>query len=141
MASVRQRGQSTTETMIMVSFLFALLWGTIHFGMLAATKQFLNYAAFVSARAGMVHASPGSTSPSTEEGVAAFVALDNIRWTTSVDFISRETWSAGGKARKGVEVRYRFPVAFPGFPNPVTVKGFSPLVVQPDVSERGDNAD
>jgi hypothetical protein len=45
-----------------------------------------------------------------------------------------------GKTRTGVQITYRFPIAFPGYPGGVKVRGFAPAAVQERIAETGDNA-
>ena len=137
MARLGQRGQSTVETMIMITFLTFAIWSFIYLGLLMATKQYVNYAAFAAARAGMVSESEDSVS--LRERGAVKLALDHVQWTPgnlqSLTLMRRADWPVPGKTRSGVEVPYKIPIGV-GF----TLKGFAPIVVQKEIEEEGDNA-
>jgi hypothetical protein len=49
-----RRGQAAVESAVMMSFLLLLVFGFVHFSMLATTKELVNYAAFSAARTLMV---------------------------------------------------------------------------------------
>ena len=140
------RGQSTTETMIVMSFLLLMIFGFVHFAMLTATKSLVNLAAFSAARAAMVNGFD-SGSPLAPSYVAAAAVLDNLRWWSNplqnlpTFPLSRETLHD----RDGVLVTYKVPFGLPIFnevpSGGIPVEGFSPIVIQPDITEEGDNAD
>ena len=58
-------GQSTTETMAMMSFLLLMIFGLVHFCLLSATKSIVNLAAFAAARTMMVQDFTAPISPPT----------------------------------------------------------------------------
>jgi hypothetical protein len=62
-----QAGQSTTETLLVMSFLMLLVFGLVHMSMLATTKYLVNFAAFSAARATLIgrSAQTGATSALT----------------------------------------------------------------------------
>jgi hypothetical protein len=51
----REAGQSTTEMMLMTSFLTLFIVGAVHLCMFAITRHMTDYAAFAASRAVMVH--------------------------------------------------------------------------------------
>jgi hypothetical protein len=135
-----------TETMIVMSFLLLMIFGFVHFAMLTATKSMVNLAAFSAARAAMVNGFNGSSVLSPNY-IAAWAVLDNIRWWSNPLQnapqlpLTRETV----RDRDGVSVIYKVPFGLPIFnevgSGGIPVEGFSPLVVQPEIAEEGDNAD
>jgi Flp pilus assembly protein TadG len=133
-----ERGQSATETMIMMSFLFLMIFAIVHMAMLASTKFMVNYAAFAAARAAVVAGS---------ERLAAIQVTDNLRWwrnpLLNLPNVRRTTRTIAGVRRPGVEVTARVPFGLPIFNSVPTggirVVGFAPVAVQPGVPIRGDN--
>lgn len=133
------RGQATTETMMMMMFLLFLVFGFVHMSMLATTKYVVNYAAFAAARAAMVGGN---------ETLAALTVLDNVRWSNPLMYLwqvtARETRTIRGKSREGVRVTFKVPFGLPIFNSipfgGISLRGFSPLIEQPNIPENGDNA-
>jgi hypothetical protein len=129
----RQGGQSTIETMIMITFLSVMIFGFIHFGFLATTKYMASFAAFSVARTAMVGGNAG------EQFQAAFVAMQYLSFgplpiPTGPQSVARST-------RPGYVVNYFVPEPFriPGVFS-LFIRGFAPFVRQPDIAETGDNA-
>ena len=142
MAGLGQRGQATTETMIMITFLTFAVWSFIQLAILMTTKEYVNYAAFAAARAGMV--SEDASGPSLRERAAVKLVLDKVQWTPgnvlSLSLMTRTDWTVPGKTRHGVEIPYSFPFEFGAYAGGVTIRAFSPIVVQERIQEEGDNA-
>jgi hypothetical protein len=157
-----ERGQSTTEAMVMLSFLFLLIFTAVHLSMFAVTKYMVNFAAFSAARTVMVRGEDpggieipwvGEIGPGqpVEWRVqvgwpAAYLALQELRWWGRTwrdrpDFPLRVRYRHG---RQGLGVTYRVPFGMPilnDVPNGgVRVTSFAPFVIQEGVPEEGDNA-
>jgi hypothetical protein len=131
-----------TETMIVMSFLLLMVFGFVHFAMLAATKSVVNLSAFASARAAMVHGWSGSfVSPGY---LAAVQILDNTRWNNVALNLPFPYQRTTLRERDGVLVTYRVPFGRPIFNSVplggLAIEGFAPMAVQPNIPEEGDNA-
>lgn len=140
------RGQAMTETMIVMSFLLLMVFGFVHFAMLTATKSIVNLAAFSAARAAMVNGFD-SGSPLAPSYVAAASVIDNLRWWGNNPALNRPEFPLSRQTlhdRDGVLVTFKVPFGMPIFnevpSGGIPVEGFSPLVIQPEIPERGDNA-
>jgi hypothetical protein len=138
-ASLGHHGQSTVETMIMTVFVSLLIFGFIHFGMLATTKSLVSFAAFSASRTAMIGG---------DQTLAAQGALQYLNWRVngvpSYPLVSGPT-TVLRSTRPGYKVGYAVPFG----PGPVSsnigtnaleIWGFAPFVAQPDVPEQGDNA-
>lgn len=124
-----ERGQSTTETLLVMSFLMLLIFGFVHMSMLATTKYLVDFAAFSGARSALVGRSAQS---------GATAALSTLEWSSpSAQENTQRT--IRGATRTGVTVRYAVP--FGGIFNVPVITGFAPALRQPDIPEVGDNAD
>ena len=140
------RGQATTETMIMMMFLLLMIFGLVHMTMLVATKYVVNYAAYVAARTEMVRGD-GFTGKTIAWTAAYMVLSDNAHWWSSPlknspDIPLGSDVSMYG--REGLTVTYHVPFGLPIFNSidsgGVKIVGFSPVAVQPEIEEKGDNA-
>ena len=127
-----QRGQSTIETMIMITFLSVMIFGFIHFAFLATTKYMVSFAAFSVARTAMVGGDAG------QRLQAVLVAMQYLNWPGSVPLYTGPQRVARS-TREGFVVNYLAPVRPPGV-FAFFIRGFAPFVLQPDIAERGDNA-
>jgi hypothetical protein len=134
------RGQSTTEAMIVMSFLMLLLFASMHFAMFAVTKYMVNLAAFAAARTAMVGGN---------EQQAAEQVMSNLDWwrdSSHKPVLADRALSLRGKGRNGILVTSTVPFAFPFFASApaggTRVIGFSPAVDRPGrgAADRGDNA-
>jgi Flp pilus assembly protein TadG len=131
-----RRGQATTETMMMMVFLLMLVFGFMNFCMLVTTKYVVNYAAFAAARVYMVAGDSGRAQQAAEDvirGVGRF-------WTAPVTV---ETNASLG-SRGGVKVKVRVPFGIPlinGGSRGFELVGFSAMTKQPNIEEKGDNAE
>jgi hypothetical protein len=130
-------GQAATETMMMMMFLLLLIFGFIHISMFAATKYMVNLAAFAAGRTAMVKG---------DDRRATVEVLDNIRWTPAANATTEKgSLNYRGKGRDGIFVTFPVPFGLPVFNNipagGLKIKSFAPFVEQPDVPERGDNAE
>jgi Flp pilus assembly protein TadG len=125
-----ERGQSTTETLLMMMFLMLLIFGVVHLSMLATTKYLVNFAAFSGARTAMIG---GSAQAGAES------ALLYLRWSKPAAH-DNSSKTIRGKTRRGVSVSYFVP--FAGFfdPQVPSLTGFAPYTKQPNIPEEGDNA-
>ena len=137
------RGQAATETMIVMLFLLLMIFGVVHMSMFAATKYMVNLSAFAAARTVLVAGGNALNGAGRE---AAEQMIDNIRW-----------WAAPGRnkpdrparrslrGRDSVLITYRVPFGLPMFKTVpargVRIIGAAPVVEQPRIAEKGDNAD
>jgi Flp pilus assembly protein TadG len=124
-----QRGQSTTETLLMMMFLMLLIFGFIHLSMLATTKYLVNFAAFSAGRTAMI-------GQPARLGTAS--ALLYLRWDQFPRTTDNTSKTIRGKTRSGITVTYDVP--FAAFFNKTSLTGFSPYTKQPNIPEEGDNA-
>ena len=128
-----EAGQSTTETLLVMSFLMLLVFGVVHMAMLATTKYLVSFAAFNAARTAMI-------GRSAQTGASS--ALSMLDWPGSSPVAEdNSARTIRGTRRSGVTVRYVVP--FGGIfnlPSPI-ITGFAPSTRQPDIPEDGDNAD
>ncbi|MCX6538144.1 MAG: pilus assembly protein [Acidobacteria bacterium] len=138
------RGQATVETVVVMTFLLFMIFGLIHVCLLAVTKYMVSLAAFSAGRALMVHGTGwvGQAAAWT----AATTVLDNLRWWKSAwQRLVLPPTQGRLDGREGVFVTHRAPFAFPIFNDlpfgglPVTA--FSAVAIQPDIPEKGDNAE
>lgn len=134
----RQRGQATTETMLVMGFLALFVFGAVHLSMFAVTRSMVNLAAFDAARTVMVRGA----------GYEAWLAADQVLdgwqwrgggWQDCPDPIGQTTH----RGRRSLFVDYRVPFGLPIFNDVphggLRVRGYATYVFR-DVPEEGDNA-
>jgi len=132
-----QRGQSTTETIIMMWFVSLLIFGFIHFGMLATTKYLVSFAAYGVSRAAMVGGN---------QFLAAQGGLQYLNWRVSgipsLPIVSGPM-SVPKSTRPGFVVGYMVPFGPPVKsnvgPGVLQIRGFAPEIPRVDPGEGGDN--
>lgn len=127
-----EAGQALTETIISLTIVLAVFWGLIHISLLAVTRHVSNYAAFAGARAS-VYGGAGSSF----RGQAAAHQI-----TGTLPRGTQFLWGRAQGRRYRVELLSPFSYALfsSGRGSLVTVASESPLYVQPNIPEAGDNA-
>lgn len=125
----------------MMVFLSLLIFGFIWMCMLATTKYLVNFAAYSVARAELV----GANRQAAADGAMAY-----LDWWNGNFFANRKSVAGPlnrnirGQTRRGFTVTYRVPFGLPIFNSVpaggIAIVGFSPYVRQPEIQEKGDNA-
>ena len=114
--------------------------------MLAATKQMLDYAAFAAARTALVGGGGPFGLGGGPQDAARQVMDASLRWSNQQANVSGAgcTTTPPGLNRRGLRVEVRVPFGLPIFNNipagGLLIRSLAPCVVQPDISENGDNA-
>jgi hypothetical protein len=141
MRTANARGQAATETMIVMMFLLLMIFGAIHMAMFAATKYMVDYAAFTAARTVLVQGA-GATNGAAWD--AAEEALGNIRWWLYQRNRPEAPIRRPVKGRDAIVIGYHVPFGLPIFESVpdegILLLGFSPVVEQGEIPEKGDNA-
>jgi Flp pilus assembly protein TadG len=141
------RGQAATETMMVMMFLLLLVFGFIHFCMLAATKYVVNYAASAAARSYMMLMDEGAAKEAAQEAISTIAWWRNPADAWRNDRVDVDVNATFGTnpSRGGVKVTFRVPFGFPLFTRTGSegqpVVGFATYTLQPDIPETGDNAE
>lgn len=142
----RESGQAATDTMVAMGFLMLLVFGFVHFCMLAVTRQVVNFAAFGAARTAMVSGIGGGDFIQAQSGYlsARQIISTTQRWWQSdaknapdLPFW-REDKTVGGRTRHILKIKYRVPFGMP-IMNPgaqgLVVEGWAPIIIQPEIEE------
>lgn len=138
-----EAGQAATDTMLAMGFLMLLVFGFVHFCMLAVTRQVANFAAFGAARTAMVGGIGGGSFAQAQVG---YLSADQIlshtqRWwqNDARNHPDLPLWTeektVGGRKRPIVKVKYRVPFGLPIMnygDSGLVVEGWAPLIVQPE---------
>lgn len=145
----REAGQAATDTMVAMGFLMLLVFGFVHFCMLAVTRQVVNFAAFGAARTAMVTDVGGGEWVRAQAGYlsAKQILSHTQRWwndeaRNSPDLpVWLETKTVGDRERRILKLRFRVPFGLPIMnygDSGLVVEGWAPFILQPDAEGEDD---
>lgn len=142
------RGQAAVETALMMSFLIFLIFAIVHMAIYASLKSLVNDAAFSASRTLMVRPTSYDYSWTVLSWLTIGATVDvgtAWGWVAAAQILGTSSCSVTQGNHRGQEVifvseRVPFALPAPGMPPMVPITGFSPRLVQPDIPEKGDNA-